>query len=138
MTTDTTTNDKCPHCGAGHVGKKTYEFRGQPAYYYHCGTTIFDSLKGVGELDGRDPLCREREARQKAEARLDLYCDLINKNDDKVIALQFRVLRLEAAITYMVKEFEAYATHNDLKGNVRAHLYHVARFGKEALNPETK
>ena len=56
MTTDTPRTDACPHCGAEYFD----------AVQWECGTTPI--------IDGdtlRSPLCKEREARQKAEAEVE-------------------------------------------------------------------
>jgi hypothetical protein len=71
---DTTTTDKCPHCGADNAGKETYEFRGKPAYIYKCRTSV---SQAIPDLDGRSDLCLEREARQKAEAEVARLTELV-------------------------------------------------------------
>ena len=57
--------DNCPHCGAEYFDAMQWE----------CGTTpiIYDETL-------RSPLCKEREARQKAEAEVKRLKELVNES----------------------------------------------------------
>ncbi len=56
--TSTPRTDDCPHCGA--------EYKRQEDADYLCGSIYWPHTKSVE----RSELCKEREARQKAEAEL--------------------------------------------------------------------
>ena len=64
MTTETP-NDACPHCWAEYFD----------AVQWECGTTPIIDSETL-----RSPLCREREARQKAEAEVERLKELVNES----------------------------------------------------------
>jgi hypothetical protein len=88
MTTDTPRTDACLHCGAarltGMIAKAAWE----------CGNAnTFER--------SRSELCKEREARQKAEARLAEAEDLIKRGHDgwKKAEAEAKDLKLELAVS---------------------------------------
>jgi hypothetical protein len=131
MTTDTPL-DACPHCGAKYFTGVEWE----------CGTTPI--------IDGdthRSPLCKEREARQKAEAELQrIYagmqgscycCEPVGILNQK---LEAEVERIRGLLNRSLYAYFYEKSEHDLRKTMRciSNEYEQLDQIKETLNPDNK